>query len=165
VPHTALAPFVVGPTWEQGTAVWPGPPSDLLVREDAPWLVEVARALAIAMSTPSHEITGRPISAMELAQRRSARAFALMLDVARPAGPGALGAILGLATADDVVTASALARHPPRGDQAPRRATRAMRVGVVGEVRLEGGRTPDLVLPPSPSGRGIEWGAAFRARR
>jgi peptide/nickel transport system substrate-binding protein len=165
VPHTALAPFVVGPTWDQGTAMWPGPPSDLLVREDAPWLVEVARALAIAMSTPSHEITVRPIPATELAQRRSARAFALMLDVARPAGPGGLGAILGLATADDVVTASALARRAPRGDQVPRRATRSLRVGVVGEVRLEGGRTPDLVLPPSPSGRGIEWGAVFRARR
>ncbi len=164
VPHAALAPFVVGPTWEQGTAQWSGPPSELWVREDAPWLVEVARALAVAMSTPSHEITARPIPSAELMQRRSARAFALMLDVARPAGPGGLGAFLGLATADDAATASALARHAPRGDVAPRRATRSMRVGVVGEIRLEGGRAADVVLPPSPSGRGIDWGAAFRAR-
>jgi peptide/nickel transport system substrate-binding protein len=165
VPHAALAPFVVGPTWEQGTALWTGPPCDLWVREDAPWLVEVARALAIAMSTPSHEITARPIPSVELAQRRAARVYALMLDVARPAGPGGLGTLLGLATADDPATASALARHPPRTDLPPRHATHSMRLGVVGEIRLEGGRTADLVLPPSPSGRGIDWGSAFRVRR
>ena len=55
-----------------------------------------------------------------------------MLDVARPAGPDALGALLGLATADDPSAALALARHPPRGEVPPRHATRAMRVGVVG---------------------------------
>ena len=165
VPHAALAPFVVGPAWDQGAALWTGSPAELCVRDDAPWLVEVARALAIAMSTPSHEITARPIPAAELGQRRSARAFALMLDVARPAGPGGLGAILGLATADDAATALSLARHPPRGDVAPRRATRSMRLGVVGEIRLEGGRAPDVVLPPSPSGRGVDWGAAFRVHR
>ncbi len=172
VPHAALAPLVVGPTWEQGPALWTGPPCDLVVRDDAPWLVEVARALAIAMSTPSHEITARPIAAGELAQRRSARAFALILDVARPAGPGGLGVILGLATADDAASAAALARrlvHHPRdamrADAMPRRATQSMRLGVVGEIRLEGGRAPDLVLPPSPQGHGIDWGAAFRARR
>lgn len=165
VPHAALAPFVVGPAWDQGTALWTGSPSELCVRDDAPWLVEVARALAIAMSTPSHEITARPIPPVELGQRRSARAFALMLDVARPAGPGGLGTILGLATADDAATALSLARHPPRGDVAPRRATRSMRLGVVGEIRLEGGRAPDVVLPASPSGRGVDWGAAFRVHR
>ncbi len=169
VPHAALAPLVIGPTWEQGTALWTGPPCELLVRDDAPWLVEVARALAIAMSTPSHEIAARPIPAGELAQRRAARAFTLMLDVARPAGPGSLGVILGLATADDATSASALARrlarHPPRGDVTPRHATQSMRLGVVGEVRLEGGRAPDVVLPLSAWGRGIDWGAAFRGHR
>ena len=69
-----------------------------------------------------------------------------MLDVARPAGPDALGAVLGLATADDPAGAMALARHPPRGEQPPRRATRSMRVGVVGEIpparRSRVGRRP-----------------------
>jgi hypothetical protein len=37
-----------------------------------------------------------------------------------------------------------------------------MRIGVVGELRLQGGRAPDIVLPPSPWGRGIDWGNAFR---
>jgi peptide/nickel transport system substrate-binding protein len=165
VQHAALAPLVVGPPWEQGPARWSGLPSDLLVADDAPWLLDAARALAVALSAPGREITPRPVAAADLAARRTSRTFALMLDVARPAGPDALGAVLGLATADDPSAALSLARHPPRGDVPPRRATRVMRIGVVGEIRLQGGRAPDIVLPPSRWGRGIDWGSAFRARR
>jgi peptide/nickel transport system substrate-binding protein len=165
VPHAALASLVVGPPWEQGPAQWTGGPSDLLVREDAPWLVELARSFAAALSSPAHEVSARALPATEIFQRRATRAFALMLDVARPAGPGALGAIIGLAIADDPAAAAALVRHPPRGNVAPRTATRTMRLGIVGEVRLQGGRAPDVVLPPSPWGRGLDWGSAFRLRR
>jgi peptide/nickel transport system substrate-binding protein len=164
VPHAALAPLVVGPPWETGPAQWTGAPVELLVRDDAPWLVEVARALAVALSSAGHEIALRPIAAPDLAARRANRAFALMLDVARPAGPDALGALLGLATADDPVAAQALARHPPRAEILPRRATRSMRLGIVGEIRLQGGRAADVVLPPSRWGRGVDWGGAFRTR-
>jgi peptide/nickel transport system substrate-binding protein len=164
VPHAALAALVVGPPWGQASAPWTGNPCELLVRDDAPWLSEVARALAVALSSPSHEIAARPIAPADLAQRRSARTFALMLDVARPAGPGSFGVLVGLATADDPAQALALARHPPRGDVIPRAITRTMRIGVVGEVRLQGGRAADVVLPGSPWGRGIDWGGAFRAR-
>jgi peptide/nickel transport system substrate-binding protein len=87
-----------------------------------------------------------------------------MVDIARPAGPGGLGTLLGLATADDKVSAASLARHPPRGDIQPRAATRTMRIGVVGEVRLQGGRAQDVVLPPSTWGRGVDWGGAYRSR-
>jgi peptide/nickel transport system substrate-binding protein len=168
VPHAALAPLVVGPSWASGAggvATWTGAPSDLIVRDDAPWLIELGRALAVPLSTPSHEITLRPVPAAEFAARRAARTFALMIDVARPAGPDPLGALLGLATADDTSRAVDLARHPPRGDLSPRKVTRSMRIGVVGELRLQGGRAPDVVLPPSPGGRGIDWGNAFRTRR
>ena len=165
VPHAALAPLVVGPPWDQGAARWTGAPGELLVADDAPWLVEAARALAVALSSPGREIALRAIPPADLVARRASRAFTLMLDVARPAGPDALGPLLGLATADDPSAALALARHPPRGEVTPRHATRAMRVGVVGEIRLQGGRAPDVVLPPSRWGRGIDWGSAFRARR
>lgn len=168
VPHAALASLVVGAPWEataSGTGQWTGQPVELVVRDDAPWLVEVARALAVALSSPGHEVRCVPLAPAEIAQRRSTRAFALMLDVARPAGPGPLGALIGLATADDPGSAASLARHPPRGEQPPRSATRTMHLGVVGEIRLQGGRAPDVVLPPSPWGRGIDWGSAFRARR
>jgi peptide/nickel transport system substrate-binding protein len=167
VPHAALASLVVGPPWEtsgDGAGQWTGPPVDLLVRDDAPWLVEVARALSVALSSSGHEVRCVPVAAADVVQRRGTRAFALMLDVARPAGPGPLGALIGLATADDPGSAAALARHPPRGELPPRTATRTMRLGVVGEIRLQGGRVPDVVLPPSPWGRGIDWGGAFRAR-
>jgi ABC-type transport system substrate-binding protein len=164
VPHAALAALVVGAPWDSSPATWTGPPSDLLVREDAPWLVEVARALAVALSSAGHELRCVPVPAAEIAQRRSTRGFVLMLDVARPVGPGPAGALLGLATADDPGAAAGLARHPPRGDIPPRSATRTMRLGVVGEIRLQGGRAGDVVLPPSPWGRGIDWGNASRAR-
>ena len=164
IPHAALAPLVVGSPWDQGSATWTGAPADLVVRDDAPWLVEVARALCAAMSQPSHEVRCVTLPAAEIAQRRASRGFALMIDVARPIGPGPLGALVGLATADDPASAMALARHPPRGDVAPRVATRTMRIGVVGEIKLQGGRAPDVVLPPSPWGRGVDWGNAFRSR-
>jgi peptide/nickel transport system substrate-binding protein len=165
VSHAALASLVVGPAWEQSGSTWTGGPADILVRDDAPWLVELGRALAVALSSPSHELRCTPLPAAELAQRRSNRGFTLMLDVARPAGPGSLGALLGLATADDAATAAALARHPPRGELPVRTAARTMRLGVLGEIRLQGGRAPDVTLPPSPWGRGIDWGGAFRARK
>lgn len=165
VPHATLASLVVGPPWEPSSATWTGGPADLLVRDDAPWLVELGRALAVALSSPSHEVRCVPVSAGDLVARRASRGFTLMLDVARPAGPGPLGAVLGLATADDAATAAALARHPPHGELPVRAAARTMRLGVVGEVRMQGGRAPDLVLPPSPWGRGIDWGSAFRVRR
>jgi len=165
VPHAALAALVVGPPWDQAPAAWTGPPADLLVRDDAPWLVELARALAVALSSPGHEVRSVAITAPEIAQRRVSRAFVLMLDVARPAGPGPLGPLLGLATADDAGAAAALARHPPRAELPLRTATRTMKLGVVAEIRLQGGRASDVVLPPSPWGRGVDWGNAFRARR
>ena len=164
VPHAALASLVVGPPWAPAPATWTAAPCDLLVRDDAPWLMEMARAVAIALSTGSHEVTPRLVSPGDLAQRKATRGFALMLDTARPVGPGPLGMLVGLATADDPAQAAALARHPPRGDLLPRRVTRTMRIGVVGEIRLQGGRAADVVLPPSPWGRGIDWGGALRTR-
>jgi hypothetical protein len=39
-----------------------------------------------------------------------------------------------------------------------------MRIGVVGEVRVQGGRIAELSLPPSVNAS-IDWGAAARAKR
>jgi peptide/nickel transport system substrate-binding protein len=167
VPRAALASLVVGPPSSDDQAApvpWTGPPSDLLVRDDSPWLLELARALAVALSSPGHEVTPRGASPADVAARKATRAFVLLLDVARPLGPGSLGALLGLATADDAASAIALALHPPRGDMPPRVAARTMRLGVLAEIRLQGGRAPDVVLPPSSWGRGIDWGGAARRR-
>ncbi len=167
VPHAALASLVVGPPWAgaaAGPVPWTGSPCELLVRDDSPWLLELARSLAVALSTPSHEVVQRTLAPADIATRRSTRAFTLMLDVARPAGPGSMGALLGLATADDPAAATALARHPPRGDMPPRVAGRTMRLGVVAEIRLQGGLAPGVVLPLSTWGRGVDWGGAARRR-
>lgn len=163
VAHAALASLVVGPPWEQTGSGWTGAPVEMVVRDDSPWLVEVARALAAALSSPGHEVRAAPVPAAEIASRRASRGYALMLDVARPAAPGPLGALVGLATADDPAAAAALVRHPPRADLPVRTLTRTMRLGVVGEMRLQGGRAADVVLPSFPAG-GVSWGDAFRAR-
>ncbi len=47
-----LAALVVGPPWTQGAASWTGTPCELLVRDDAPWLVEVAPRPRGARSRP-----------------------------------------------------------------------------------------------------------------
>jgi hypothetical protein len=105
------------------------------------------------------------VSAAELTQRRASRAYALAVDVARPLGHGPLGPLLGLAAADDPQSAMSLARHPPRGgDLTARAVTRTLRVGVLGEIRFQGGRVADLSLPPSASAFGVDLGAATRTR-
>jgi peptide/nickel transport system substrate-binding protein len=162
VRYETLAPLAVGARWDATPAQWTGAPCELLVREDAPWLIELARTVAASSSSSSHEVTPRPVAAAEIAQRRMARNYTLMVDVACPAGPDNLGMVIGLATANDPATATSLSLHPPRALSSPRVATRAMRVGVVGEIRLQGGRAPDVVLPLSAWGRGLAWGDAFR---
>jgi hypothetical protein len=51
------------------------------------------------------------------------------------------------------------------GDVPIRTLTRTLRVGVVGEVRAQGGRMPDVVLPASFGSPGIDFGAARRLKK
>lgn len=165
IPPSRLAYLGVGAAWptvsEQG---WAGPPVDLLVVNDAPWLVELARAVAASISRPAHEVTARPLARAEFALRKKTRSFALAIDLARSLGPGALAAMTAFASADPGTSASDLARHPPRVAEANARTlTRLLRVGVLGEIRVQGGRIADLTLP---AGRyGIDWATATRARK
>jgi peptide/nickel transport system substrate-binding protein len=166
IPPSRVAYLVLGPPWptesEQG---WGGPACDLLVRDDATWLVELAKAVAATIARPGHEVTARPVSAAEFAQRRASRAFTLALDVARPLAPTPAGGFVGLATADDPATVADIATHLPRLDgTTPRTLTRTMRIGVVGEVRVQGARVPEVALAASPSG-GLGLGDATRAAR
>lgn len=167
IPWSRVSNLHLGAAWtpdsEQG---WGGPPATLIVRDDAPWLIAVANAVAATITRPGHEVTVKPIPAGELASRRSSRMFALALDVVRSIAPGSLGAMVALATADNPVRAQEIMQHPPKlGDVAARTLTRTLRCGVVGEIRVLGGRVPDLVLASSGSGSGFDLGASFRARR
>ena len=167
LPPARLAEFSLGPVWavDPGDG-WGGPAGALLVRDDAPYLVELAKTIAGILSRPGHELTAKAVSPEELAQKKASRLFCLALDVVRPVGPGAFGALVGLTQASEPSRARDLVLHPPRmGDVSPRTLTRTLRVGVLGEVRAQGGRVPDLVLPASAACPGMDLGASRRSKK
>jgi peptide/nickel transport system substrate-binding protein len=145
---------------------WGGPPASLLVREDSPWLTELARAVAAALSRPGHDVTVQPISPTAFAAARAARTYALALDLVRPFDRTPLGARVALAAAEDRVRGLEVARHPPLGNAAvqPRVLGRLSRVGIIAEVHAEGGHMPDLILPVGKDGTGIDFGAIIHPR-
>jgi len=138
---------------------WGGPPSALLVRDDSPWLVELARAVAAALSRPDHEVRAQPLPAPDFARARASHAYTLALDLVRPFDRTPLGTYVTLATADDPARGAELARHPPLGSADPRVIGRVLRVGVVADVRFAGGRMAELTLPRGPGGVGVDFGA------
>lgn len=167
IPQKSLAHLQIGAAWstepEQG---WGGPPVSLYVRDDSQWLVELAQAVAARISRPSHEVTVKTTSAADLVQRRSSRLFGLALDVVRPLAPGSFGAFVALTTADNPTRAADVVQHPPKlGDVAARTMTRTLRCGVVGEIRVQGGRVADVNLATSREGTGFDLGATFRSRK
>ena len=166
IPPARLSYLALGPAWttepEQG---WGGPPTALHVRDDAPWLVELAKAIAATISRPSHEVTAKPIPSLEISQRRTSRNHTLLLDVVRSVAPGSFAAMIALATADNALRATELVQHPPKlGEVPPRTMTRTMHCGVVGEIRVQGGRAPDIQLASSSTSASFDLGASTRAR-
>jgi peptide/nickel transport system substrate-binding protein len=160
-----LSYLALGAPWPQSSVqMWGGAPIDLLVSDDSPWLVELARAVAATISQPSHEVTVRPVSPADFGSRRRSRNFALAVDVARSFAPGAFPALVSLASSDPSSSASDLVRHPPKvAEVSPRTLTRTLRLGVLGEARVQGGRVADLSLPAKYFG--VDWGTASRARK
>ncbi len=161
-----LAHLAPGPAWNvQPDQGWGGSPCELLVRDDAPYLVELARAVAAALSRPSHEVVARPVAASTIHERRVSRSYALAIDAVRPFAPGLLGTLAALATSDNPELAIDAVRHPPHiGELPPRTIARTMRVGVLAEIRVQGGRVADLTLPQA-SGGGVDWADVTRGRR
>jgi peptide/nickel transport system substrate-binding protein len=167
LPPERLSSFALGAPWPTEPAQgWGGPPATIIVRDDSPWLVELARAVGAILTRPSHEIVVKPVSAQELAQRRASRSFPLAVDVVRTLERTTLGALSALASADNAGGAEDVMKHPPRiGDVPVRTLTRSMRVGVLGEVRVQGGRAADVTISPSSSGVGLDLGSSTRGRR
>lgn len=161
-----LAHLAPGPAWTvQPDQGWGGAPCNLLVRDDSPYLADAARAIAAALTRPSHEVTVRAIPAYVMRQRRASRSYALAIDVVRPFAPGLLGTLAALATSDDAERARDAVRYPPRlGEMPPRTIARTMRVGVVCEVRVSGGHIPALALPTAATG-GVDWAGVTRNPR
>ncbi len=157
-----LAYLGLGPPWRQERDEgWNGPAGDLLVREDTPYLVEVARTLAALLSRPGHELTPRTVPVRDLQTRRAKRDHLLMLDVVRPVAPGAQPAWIALASSEESTAANEAVAHPPRVVEAPPRSlTRTLRLGIVGELRVQGARIPEIAIPSGESG----WDLALATR-
>jgi peptide/nickel transport system substrate-binding protein len=167
LPPQRLAYLALGSPWPTEPAQgWGGPPSTIIVRDDSPWLIELARTVAAILSRPAHEVVAKPVGAAELAQRRTTRNFPLAIDVVRPLGQGTLGALAALSTVDNPSAAEDVVKHPPKLGEVPARTLgRTMRTGVLGEVRIQGGRVADVTLAQSAAGFGVDFGSVTRGRK
>lgn len=145
---------------------WPGPSVELCVDEESAHLVEIARTIAPILSRPGHEIAVLTLPRAEIGRRRSKGQVQMSLDVVRPFLPGPLGALLSLSSADDPASAKEVAKSPPKlAPQAQARTlTRSLHVGVVGELRIAGGKMPELQLAQGAMGWDLGASALLRRR-
>lgn len=162
-----LGTFGLGPAWRaDDESRWGGPRVTLLVRDDSPWLVELARAIAASISAEGHEVVARPVPAAEIARALKSRLYGLVLDLVRPFERTPAAQLASLASIEGGGRAEAVLAKPPRlGDVSVRTMTRTLRVGVVGELRVQGGRAADVVLPASERAGGFDLGATYRPRK
>lgn len=136
--HLGLEGLVEAPT-ASATPGWGGGPATLVVRDDAPQLELIARALSAVLSRPGHEVTVARLPRAQLELRRKSRDFALMLDFVRSIGSSAVDVQRALLSAQDPV----LARNPPRrAANDVRSVCRALTLGLVGELWAAGAHGP-----------------------
>ncbi|HTA90015.1 MAG TPA: ABC transporter substrate-binding protein [Polyangiaceae bacterium] len=119
---------------------WGGGPSALLVCDDAPYLLELGRALEPLLGAPGNEVHAAPTARSAWLDARRSRRFGLMLDFVRAADTDPTQAALTLLAAVD----PALAKRPPRNLSTLNDLTRTLTLGVLGEVRVSGSRMPEF---------------------
>ncbi|MEI9935859.1 MAG: hypothetical protein WDO69_01415 [Pseudomonadota bacterium] len=141
IPGGALARFGVRALPGAGNGVrWGGGPVPLLVSEDAPHAVELARALEPLLSSSGNEVRATPVVRATWLEARRSRRYGLLLDFVRAANGDAAQSALALLTAVD----PALARRPPKNLSSVLDATRTLSLGIVGEVRVAGAHSPEF---------------------
>ncbi|MEZ4228867.1 MAG: hypothetical protein R3B89_06870 [Polyangiaceae bacterium] len=134
LPRGSLSRFGLNPTGS-GSTRWGGGDAELGVDATAPFLVEVAEAIASTLSKSGHQLRVARLPPAELALRRRVGGFALMLDVVRNFGLGAALDNLALLTAAN----PALANRPPRlASTSAAQLARSLPLGIVGELRPAG---------------------------
>jgi peptide/nickel transport system substrate-binding protein len=147
-----------------GSAEWGGRPCELLIREGSAFMGELGRTVSSILSRPGHEVSVRAAPAAEMAQRRAAGTFSLILGIVRPFSGAALGSHIALAAVIDPKNALELMRRPPRfASFEPRAVTRTLTLGVLGELRVMGAHAPDVHLARNQTTQGWDLGATFRA--
>jgi hypothetical protein len=137
----ALARFGIRalPRGDEGVR-WGGGPSSLLVCDDTPYALEIARALQPLLGSPGNEISATPMPRVAWLEARRSRRFSLALDFVRAASSDRIQSVQTLLAAVD----PALAKRPPRNLSSLRDATRTLTLGVLGEVRVSGSRMPEF---------------------
>jgi len=139
LPAAALARFGVRALPGAGAGVrWGGGPVPLLVSDDAPHALELARALEPLLSSSGNEIRATPVSRTIWLEARRSRRYALLLDFVRAANGDITQSAQALLAAVD----PALARRPPVNLSSVLDATRTLALGIVGDVRVAGARSP-----------------------
>jgi peptide/nickel transport system substrate-binding protein len=168
LPYGRLSYLNLGAAWtsvkEEG---WGGNPTSLFYREDSAWLTELAGAIAATLSRPGHELTAKGAPEADLRTLKASRGYALMLDTVRPLSAGPLGVWAALGSSDDAGSFAQALAKPPKfaADVSPRLLTRTFRVGIVGEVRIQGGRTPEVLLPAPRFAGGLDFGSIEKNAR
>jgi hypothetical protein len=141
LPAAALARFGVRALPGAGEGVrWGGGPVPLLVCEDAPHAVELARALEPLLGSSGNEIRATPVARTTWLEARRSRRYALLLDFVRAANGDATQSAQALLAAVD----PALARRPPKNLSSVLDATRTLALGIVGDVRVAGAHSPEF---------------------
>lgn len=147
IPRAALGHLGLGPLPAGSAAAgYVGPPVDLWVEPSAHAL-EIADAIATALSSPDHEISVKQGARADIAARHKRGDSMLSLQAVRAFGSSALPANAHLALIEDPARTTLAA-----SGASPRDATASLRVAVVGELRVAGGKTPDLVLSAHAKG-------------
>lgn len=142
MPRGSLAHLglVAGSAGRAGAA-WGGGNADLVVAASAPQLVELANAVAAALSVQGQRVNVRALAPNELAALRSSGRYALMLDFVRAAGPPGRATLLSLLAAAN----PALAARPPRAPSyEPADVARTLPLGVLGTLRVSGARAQNV---------------------
>jgi peptide/nickel transport system substrate-binding protein len=141
LPGAALARFGVRPVPGGGSGVrWGGGPASLLVSEEAPHAVELARALESLLSSSGNEVRATSLPRATWLEARRSRRFSLLLDFVRAASGDLTQSVLALLAAVD----PELARRPPKNPSSVLDATRTLSLGIVGEARIAGARSPEF---------------------
>jgi peptide/nickel transport system substrate-binding protein len=139
LPADALSHFGVRALADPGEGVhWRAGPASLLVTDDAPYALELGRALEPLLGSPGNEIRATPLPRAAWLEARRSRRFQLMLDFVRSASLDATQATEALLAAVD----PALAGRPPRSSASLSDLTRSLTLGIVGEVHISGAQMP-----------------------
>ena len=141
LPGAALARFGVRALPFAGNGVrWGGGPAPLLVSEDAPHAVELARALEPLLSSNGNEVRATSVARAVWLEARRSRRYHLLLDFVRATSSDATEAALNLLAAVD----PALVGRPPKNLSSVLDATRTLPLGIVGDVRVAGAHSPEF---------------------